>query len=652
MMKMIKEAVKSMLEGGFIMGRSGNWGGSVELPKQNSKPIPNRIDMSKAVFDRIEETIGTYRAETGAILGAAGDCVDTFYFDKAPNGRSGASYTPNHSAINRVLSEDWSKREVVYMGAVHSHPIGIDRPSGGDHVYAQRLLDHLKQFDVSKPYFYIPIVYSKADTSDGKFRMYSYIACYRGNKFCVEPITLYVGGKEYKPEPMPMRRYIDDWRRPEPDRVIVRGTGSISSGGIVIRVEAPVAVKTAVTQPASGSSGSTVKQTPAVKTEVANTATTASTVKQENIAAKPPEKTLLKKIEMTKPPKKTEYAVNEQLETDGIEVVATYSDGTTNVVTRDCRYEGFDSSKNMRHTVKVLYEEDGLLQTTQFSVAPPFPMHGMNSKTVVCLCNGSTEDFLKRLALNGFEKFVLLKESYAVANDCLGKYKTAIQSVKPDAVVVCESYSYSVQSADAFLEKASDQCKSVFKGIFSWNVIFVDTKGKQSRDDWFLELAQTYGAPFVKLDTWNASGDVEMVFKYPSKEKPLEKCVVVNGSSTVRSVMENLRHRMLFTVLFQTANDSPMDGSVREYRIYGPSGRLHYFRFKYRRRGSIWRAYILNRPKYKPWPKDWHSTHRLDDGKKYVCWTPEPTSYSDIVAVSEKWARTTARYVETGVFAE
>ena len=164
------------------------------------KSIPDRIDMTEDIFNEIKKTIGKFPAETGGILGMQGDKINKYFYDEAPNWGTRVSYTPNHKAINKVLSEKWTPSGTIYMGAVHSHPVWLNSPSLGDEDYAKRLLDHIMNFDKAKPYFYIPIVLSSADTDE--FRIYSYIACYRNEKFCIEAINLYINGRKYEPKPL------------------------------------------------------------------------------------------------------------------------------------------------------------------------------------------------------------------------------------------------------------------------------------------------------------------------------------------------------------------------------------------------------------------------------------------------------------------
>ena len=177
--------------------------------------IPKRIEMTSTVFIQIRDTIGKEPAETGGILGMSslGDKIDHFFFDSLPDGFTNASYTPNCTAINCLLKK-WTPKNIVYMGAIHSHPVGFISPSSEDWVYAQRLLDNNLNYDKAKSFFYMPIVQSSADNK--LFKLFSYIAYYKNEEFTVEPIVLYIDGKKYKRNKRkwlsPSLRYADNNR--------------------------------------------------------------------------------------------------------------------------------------------------------------------------------------------------------------------------------------------------------------------------------------------------------------------------------------------------------------------------------------------------------------------------------------------------------
>jgi hypothetical protein len=75
------------------------------------------------------------------------------------------------------------------------------------------------------------------------------------------------------------------------------------------------------------------------------------------------------------------------------------------------------------------------------------------------------------------------------------------------------------------------------------------------------------------------------------------------------------------------------------------------FNFKYLYVNSSWRADIVSSPGYGFRSADGHSTHRYYDSSRnmhFVCWTRPLSKFSEIVEVSQLWARETAKYIETG----
>lgn len=72
----------------------------------------------------------------------------------------------------------------------------------------------------------------------------------------------------------------------------------------------------------------------------------------------------LDRIDIQTPPRKTTYAVGEQLDTSGLTLKATYNDGSTNTISEGYTCTGFDSSVAGPVTVTVKYQE----KTTTFSV--------------------------------------------------------------------------------------------------------------------------------------------------------------------------------------------------------------------------------------------------------------------------------------------
>ena len=79
----------------------------------------------------------------------------------------------------------------------------------------------------------------------------------------------------------------------------------------------------------------------------------------------------------------------------------------------------------------------------------------------------------------------------------------------------------------------------------------------------------------------------------------------------------------------------------------GPSSQREYC-FDIVRKGSGYRAYIRSTPDYRGRSTDAHSTHRLYDGRYYVCWTDTIKSIEAMKAVARRWSDCTQAYIETG----
>lgn len=71
------------------------------------------------------------------------------------------------------------------------------------------------------------------------------------------------------------------------------------------------------------------------------------------------------------------------------------------------------------------------------------------------------------------------------------------------------------------------------------------------------------------------------------------------------------------------------------------------FSFEQQSDGS-WRAYILDMPSYGSRSTSGTVTHRLYDGRHYVCFTPPPRTLVDMQKVAAYWADLTQTYLRTG----
>ena len=90
----------------------------------------------------------------GLLLGPIGsDAITGFHFDDTALS-SGATYTPDHVTLNRLLKERWIPSGIDFKGFAHSHPSGCAWLSAGDLRYIRRLLLKNDDMDV----FAAPIV--------------------------------------------------------------------------------------------------------------------------------------------------------------------------------------------------------------------------------------------------------------------------------------------------------------------------------------------------------------------------------------------------------------------------------------------------------------------------------------------------------------
>lgn len=90
----------------------------------------------------------------GLLLGPIGsNAITGFHFDGSAL-CSGATYTPDHVALNRLLKERWIPSGIDFKGFAHSHPSGCAWLSAGDLRYIRRLLSKNDDMDL----FAAPIV--------------------------------------------------------------------------------------------------------------------------------------------------------------------------------------------------------------------------------------------------------------------------------------------------------------------------------------------------------------------------------------------------------------------------------------------------------------------------------------------------------------
>jgi proteasome lid subunit RPN8/RPN11 len=103
----------------------------------------------QGIHDEIMNAIGKKPAETGGVLGGnrKTGCISHFLFDDSA-ACSGATYSPDVERLNKKTFPAWNDKDIYLIGFVHSHPGRLSKPSGGDIVYAQRILAGIPEMDV------------------------------------------------------------------------------------------------------------------------------------------------------------------------------------------------------------------------------------------------------------------------------------------------------------------------------------------------------------------------------------------------------------------------------------------------------------------------------------------------------------------------
>jgi proteasome lid subunit RPN8/RPN11 len=113
------------------------------------------IKISQKAYRKMMNYICSRPAESGGILlGPVGSNVVTdFYFDSGGT-CTGASYSPGHVTLSKLMKEKWLPSGIDMKGFLHSHPGQLDWLTYGDMAYINRLLDKNPDMDM----FIAPIV--------------------------------------------------------------------------------------------------------------------------------------------------------------------------------------------------------------------------------------------------------------------------------------------------------------------------------------------------------------------------------------------------------------------------------------------------------------------------------------------------------------
>lgn len=106
-------------------------------------------------------------------------------------------------------------------------------------------------------------------------------------------------------------------------------------------------------------------------------------------------------------------------------------------------------------------------------------------------------------------------------------------------------------------------------------------------------------------------------------------------------------------VLLNTGNTQQRNSTETGPMIYYANDRHgrrdREYRFKYKKVGGSWRAYILRMPNLGSRDASGAVTHRLyDNGQPYVCWDSDVNSLKDMQTISRVWADSIQEYIATG----
>ena len=128
-----------------------------------------QLRMTRSVYEHIRNTVGRLPAESGGALGGVreGGVITHFHFDKTAR-RTSTTYSPDTQTLNRLFKTDWNPQGINLMGFVHSHPGQLRQPSGGDLVYAKRILAYISDLN----HLWLPIV--MRSTRGNRFELIPY----------------------------------------------------------------------------------------------------------------------------------------------------------------------------------------------------------------------------------------------------------------------------------------------------------------------------------------------------------------------------------------------------------------------------------------------------------------------------------------------
>lgn len=84
----------------------------------------NKLQIKSYTYKQLLNALSNKKTEQGGIIGCSKEnVIDNFYFDKSPVNSSISSYTPNAKVLTEIINVKWAKKNIRFIGMIHSHLI-------------------------------------------------------------------------------------------------------------------------------------------------------------------------------------------------------------------------------------------------------------------------------------------------------------------------------------------------------------------------------------------------------------------------------------------------------------------------------------------------------------------------------------------------
>ena len=104
------------------------------------------VKIKKNISRKICRELQSHSYETGGIIGVNSEgVICEFQIDDIYRPCI-HEYYPNVEFLNRIINSEWSKRDIRFVGFVHSH-LNNDKLSRQDYIYGKRILDNNKMLN-------------------------------------------------------------------------------------------------------------------------------------------------------------------------------------------------------------------------------------------------------------------------------------------------------------------------------------------------------------------------------------------------------------------------------------------------------------------------------------------------------------------------